>query len=853
MNVRGERILIFGDSLSHHGADNAPEIWDVDTGSARNSGQPGDLLASMLAEQGAAAVRVNARVGRSAHNFWGREDTSSLLASDQAFAPTKVIVMLGTNDIGLNLDIDGAEMVQIRDFYKGLGAEVWGIGPFMYVSDTLNKQAMPVANMMSKTFGSRWIDPRDVTPLNGRAGDGVHFAPGSARELALALQQMVLTTSSPLPWKTIAIGVAMALGGALAYNYWKRGVVALPFGDLENDEYKPPEERLRELLLDPDPKSMDIAQDLAMEHGIKLSTWSSNEFAAPMTGSNDEGHFVIENPSPFFVSENEDEEEDRETRVVWHVDTNDEKYGYCRADFSTFVDGERVNWKDLPAAERDAIAKHARSWFLSAHQKYSGTKDYCIRAATADAWAIAKGLKELKAGPAHRIFGEAKLENARKVVERALDQDNSEPAELYGLDEGCNPNLSRDAFVRCTKRQQRALGAGSDDETEDRATFWYGMLKRKQDTVAALQEEIDDGKKTIARLAKKKAPAKNAPNHAYQNHCRAIEHQWNEIRGREQAIAKFTKKPDPNTPRPAACPEPMAFKFWDKDPEVSAEDRDFDQAWGDKSIPKPAGYDERKAAHDEHDREAKREYDEYKSRGFWGSAPEQRSMLAGDTDEKYRVVEVTSTNGHLPMIRVRDPNGFLSLERAEKLLRAYKRQARTVYIENSQGEFVPVKGAMKFSKSWSTFKLEGLQGLEAARRRPEQETKTTEDGPGLNPPRQGELHIGRDNLSYKDLPWSKVIAEAKKEAKSESSNKLHLSMHVKHAPNDHTPFAHVSWDPMDQKGAIAFAKKLIDDKGAMYSSVVAFAERPHDRSDRRPPKGHWTLASFEDDSIPDDR
>lgn len=95
MNVNGERVIIFGDSLSHQ-VDSAPEIWNVDQASGRISSQPGDLLASMLAEQGA-AVRVNACAGRSAHNFFGqtsqtrpincRENAQALLASDAAFKP----------------------------------------------------------------------------------------------------------------------------------------------------------------------------------------------------------------------------------------------------------------------------------------------------------------------------------------------------------------------------------------------------------------------------------------------------------------------------------------------------------------------------------------------------------------------------------------------------------------------------------------------------------------------------------------------------------------------------------------------------------------------------------------------
>lgn len=682
MNVRGERILIFGDSLSHHGSDNAPEIWDVDTGSARISGQPGDLLASMLAEQGAAAVRVNARVGRSAHNFWGREDTSSLLASDQAFAPTKVIVMLGTNDIGLNLDIDGAEMAQIRDFYKDLGAEVWGVGPFMYVSDTLNKQAMPVATMMRKTFGSRWIDPRDVTPLQGRAGDGVHFAPGSARELALALQQIMLTTSSPLPWKTIAIGVAMALGGALAYNYWKRGVVALPFGDLESDEYQPPEKRFLDFVANDDPEIdfetyREEAQDLLLQSGSRISQVTKT---AGEVGPHTKAWFDLR------IGEGR--------RLMWNVTAP--SAGHCEARFLTSSGAGTGN----------------AQWTT----RFSGAGEWCERVAAADAWAIVRRLKQIEPEGPSRTWALKQSAMLADEMRQAVEQDNSEPEELYGLDESCNPNLSREAFVRCTKRQQRtALGVSADPQ---RTKLWrFAMpagIWRVEKTVSTDEAE-----------------------------------QWLKIFQKDEPKAAF--KLSKVKPR--------------KDP-----------------------------PHDTSKRDAYLALEREKQQIL------QALNYAGNTDEKVREYHA-------------------AIQKIDAKIHA----------------------------------LDGLKGFDAARRRPEQETKTTEDGPGFSPPRQGELHIGRDNLSYKDLPWSKVIAEAKKEAKSESSNKLHLSMHVKHAPNDHTPFAHVSWDPMDQKGAIAFAKKLIDDKGAMYSSVVAFAERPHDRSDRRAPKGHWTLASFEDDSIPDDR
>lgn len=228
MNARGERIIVFGDSLSHHSSDSAPEIWDVDQGSQRQSSQPGDLLASLLAEQGAAAVRVNARVGRSAHNFFGREDAQGLLASDQAFAPTKVVVILGTNDIGLNLAVDAQDMQRIKDLYEAMGAEVWAIGPVTYNDQNLNAQAPGVVDMMQGIFGSRFIDGRPLSVQTGRAGDGVHFGSDSARATAIAFASALSITSSIFNWKTVAIGALLLVGGAMAFSYWRYGRVKLP-------------------------------------------------------------------------------------------------------------------------------------------------------------------------------------------------------------------------------------------------------------------------------------------------------------------------------------------------------------------------------------------------------------------------------------------------------------------------------------------------------------------------------------------------------------------------------------------------------------------------------------------------
>jgi len=256
MKINGERILIFGDSLTHHGDDNAPEIWDVDRNSSRISAQPGDLLASLLAEKGA-TVRTNANVSRSAVNFWNKsskyQHTSAqdLISLDGLFAPTQVVVMLGTNDLGLNLRADTLAMQRIRDAYIALGArDIWAIGPPVFANAALNAQSDVVYQTLYNVFGvDHVIDARPLSTTTDRAGDGVHFQPSSARDFAQRLlfvldkigtQASVLPTPTTLPTPTIRlpvtnsvslntqkihtvwIGIATTVGtGMLIYLTWK--------------------------------------------------------------------------------------------------------------------------------------------------------------------------------------------------------------------------------------------------------------------------------------------------------------------------------------------------------------------------------------------------------------------------------------------------------------------------------------------------------------------------------------------------------------------------------------------------------------------------------------------------------
>ena len=215
MKAAGERIVIFGDSLSHPGSDAGPAQSQVTEGINRLTSAPGDMLASLLLEQGAEAVMIDAKVGRSAYNYWTREPSADLMAGLAAFAPTKVVVMLGTNDIGMGLDAEAQAFAALKQAFEAMGAEVWAIGPMTYVgphADTYNGGAGAIADLMAATFNPRFIDARGLSANDQRASDGVHFTPNSALPTAQALA-VALADKNPLPrWAMFALAAAGAIG-----------------------------------------------------------------------------------------------------------------------------------------------------------------------------------------------------------------------------------------------------------------------------------------------------------------------------------------------------------------------------------------------------------------------------------------------------------------------------------------------------------------------------------------------------------------------------------------------------------------------------------------------------------------
>lgn len=217
MNARGERIIVFGDSLSVH-IGSIP-VWNVDQGANRNSAQPGDLLASLLFEQGA-QVRLNAKGGRSAWNYFTVEPYQQLIADDLAWRPTKIVFVLGTNDVGMTRALDEKAMKRLYDAYKQSGAELWAIGPF--VSRLNPNEIEATVQSMKRVWGMRFIDGRSLTQLIQPGADGIHYNQAGARALSLAIADALLSALGPKAWVGLATGAAIVVGAALAWSWYKR-------------------------------------------------------------------------------------------------------------------------------------------------------------------------------------------------------------------------------------------------------------------------------------------------------------------------------------------------------------------------------------------------------------------------------------------------------------------------------------------------------------------------------------------------------------------------------------------------------------------------------------------------------
>ena len=218
MNIRGERVLIFGDSLSSRGSTEQVNVTETPN---RVSSSPGDLLASWLLAAGAQAARLDARVGRSAINFWDREAAAQLLAQDAAWKPTLVIVALGTNDIGRDVVKTTLAMAKLRDAFRQMGADVIAIGPPSFTRADLQNNSGTVVAMLQEVFGKRnVIDARPLsTDLIGsqfRTSDQVHFTREGAAVLAQRYAGAVMRLNNVreklAKLKPLGIGLGATLG-----------------------------------------------------------------------------------------------------------------------------------------------------------------------------------------------------------------------------------------------------------------------------------------------------------------------------------------------------------------------------------------------------------------------------------------------------------------------------------------------------------------------------------------------------------------------------------------------------------------------------------------------------------------
>jgi len=220
MNIRGERILILGDSLSALSpyTTTKPTIVDLLPGTAATS--PGGLLGKLLLAQGAQAVRVNARIGRSAISFINGENGLAQVASDiAAFRPTKTIVFLGTNDIDRGVSADALArttiaMRQIRDAFMYAGVDVVALGPPSYRNGKYSAGAPAMLATMQNVFGTdRVLDLQPLVPKAERSTDGVHFTAAGAQALVPVIAARITMLGTPLAAPS-SVGTKVAWGAA---------------------------------------------------------------------------------------------------------------------------------------------------------------------------------------------------------------------------------------------------------------------------------------------------------------------------------------------------------------------------------------------------------------------------------------------------------------------------------------------------------------------------------------------------------------------------------------------------------------------------------------------------------------
>jgi len=229
VDLRDRSVLILGDSLTHRGSNSAPNAIEVTEPVQRSSSSPGDLLASQLLARGAKAVRINARVGRSAWDLVKRDGEGAVLDAEVARRPDVVFLFLGTNDLNLNQHSVMSAFAMIRNaFLRNGAATVIAISPPAFRDATKQARAIGVYEAQYDVFGPKnLIRFFDLSHDLSRTNDGVHFTPSGAAAAAARLADAIdrLAWSEPHP-VTPVLPIAIALGGsgifvALAL-WWRR-------------------------------------------------------------------------------------------------------------------------------------------------------------------------------------------------------------------------------------------------------------------------------------------------------------------------------------------------------------------------------------------------------------------------------------------------------------------------------------------------------------------------------------------------------------------------------------------------------------------------------------------------------
>lgn len=196
MRFQDKRVLIFGDSLSHRGSDSGPTVQNGIANIDRNVSAPGDLFASYLLQYGGAkSVRIDAKVGRSAYNFFTtREPWQALLENDIEYKPNIVFIILGTNDLNMGLGPSKTKFELLRSYFK-TSPTIIAVGPPSFASTSKMNSAEGVVTMLKSVFGAdSVIDSRPLTTdltQQGRTGDKVHFTPAGAQLFARRLFEHV--------------------------------------------------------------------------------------------------------------------------------------------------------------------------------------------------------------------------------------------------------------------------------------------------------------------------------------------------------------------------------------------------------------------------------------------------------------------------------------------------------------------------------------------------------------------------------------------------------------------------------------------------------------------------------------